>query len=200
MSSSRLGEVGTASGNAELLIDTPSDVRFERAEVEGGTRVVVGHNGYQTSHGLTHARTFHLGFEGRALRGEDVLMAMSTDDRRRYDSAFSASNLQGVDYTIRFHLHPDVDVTLDMNGTAVSMALKSGEIWVFRVEGDVETSLESSVYLEKSRLSPRATKQIVLPGRAIEYSPRIIWSLAMPQATPSAVRDDEVEDLQMPVE
>ncbi|MEO9824732.1 MAG: heparinase II/III family protein [Paracoccaceae bacterium] len=200
MSSSRLGEAGTASGDAELLIDTPSDVRFERAEVEGGTRVVIGHNGYQTSHGLTHARTFHLGFEGRALRGEDVLMAMSSDDKRRFDAAFGASKYKGIDYTIRFHLHPDVDATLDMNGAAVSMALKSSEMWVFRVEGEVETSIESSVYLEKSRLSPRATKQIVLTGRAMEYSTRIIWSLAKTQDTPSAIRDYEVEDLQMPVE
>jgi uncharacterized heparinase superfamily protein len=200
ISSSRLGEAGTASGDAELLIDTPSDVRFERAEVEGGTRVVVGHNGYQSSHGLTHARTFHLGFEGRALRGEDVLMAMSSDDKRRFDAAFKTSKLQGVSYAIRFHLHPDVDATLDMNGTAVSMALKSSEIWVFRVEGDVEVGLESSVYLEKSRLSPRATRQIVLTGRAMDYSTRIIWSLAKTQDTPSAIRDYEVEELQVPVE
>ena len=200
LSSSRLGEAGTVSGDAELLVDTPSDVRFERAEVEGGTRVVVGHNGYLASHGLTHARTFHLGFEGRDLRGEDVLMAMSADDKRRFGLIFDRTKFDGINYTIRFHLHPDVDATLDMNGTAVSMALKSSEMWVFRVEGDVEIDLESSVYLEKSRLSPRATKQIVLTGRAMEYSTRIIWSLAKTQDTPSAIRDYEVEELQMTVE
>ena len=200
MSSSRLGEAGTTSGNAELLVDTPTDVRYERAEVEGGTRVVVGHNGYQASHGLTHARKLHLVFEGRELKGEDVLMAMSADDKRRFDLVFDKSKLSGVSFTIRFHLHPDVDATLDMNGTAVSMALKSSEMWVFRVEGDVEVGLESSVYLEKSRLSPRATKQIVLTGRAMEYSTRIIWSMAKTQDTPSAIRDYEVEELQMSVD
>ena len=50
-------------------------------------------------------------------------------------------------------------------------------------------SLESSVYLEKSRLSPRATKQVVLSGSAMEYSTRVSWSLAKTQETPSAVRD-----------
>jgi uncharacterized heparinase superfamily protein len=200
MSSSRLGEPGTASGDAELLIDTPSDVRYERAEVEGGTRVVVGHNGYQDALGLTHVRTFHLGFEGRELKGEDVLMAMSADDKRSFDQVFKKSGFKGIDFTIRFHLHPDVDATLDMNGAAVSMALKSSEMWVFRVEGPVEVTLESSVYLERSRLSPRATKQIVLTGRAMEYSTRIIWSLAKTQDTPSAIRDYEVEEIQMSVE
>ena len=59
-------------------------------------------------------------------------------------------------FAIRFHLHPDVDATLDMGGTAVSMALRSGEIWVFRHDGAAELALEASVYLEKGRLKPRA--------------------------------------------
>ena len=51
---------------------------------------------------------------------------------------FDRSKLKGIPYSIRFHLHPDVHATLDMNGTAVSMALKSSEIWVFRFEGPAQ--------------------------------------------------------------
>ena len=69
------------------------------------------------------------------------------------------------------------------------MALKSGEIWILRFGGHVDISLESSVYLEKVRLSPRATKQIVLSGHAMEYSTRVSWSLAKAQDTPTAIRD-----------
>ena len=189
-SSSRLGVAGVVSGRkAELLVDAPTDVRFERIEVEGGTRLVVGHNGYQKSHGLTHVRTMHIGFEGRELKGEDVLLAMDMTEKKRFDMVFDKSKMQGIAYSIRFHLHPDVDAELDMNGTAVSLALKSGEIWIFRFGGHVDLSLESSVYLEKSRLSPRATKQIVLSGQAMEYSTRVSWSLAKAQDTPTAVRD-----------
>ncbi|MGI9391461.1 MAG: heparinase II/III family protein [Boseongicola sp.] len=195
-SSSRLGVAGRRSGDSvERLVDAPRDVRHERAEVDGGTRLVVGHDGYANSHGLTHIRTLHLGYDGRGLRGEDVLVALDNTAKKRFDLTFDKSKFQGTAYSIRFHLHPDVDATLDMNGSAVSMALKSGEMWVFRHEGEPVMTLESSVYLEKSRLSPRATKQIVLSGHAIEYSTRVAWSLAKTQETPSAVRDYAMDDV-----
>ncbi len=193
-SSSRLGDAGSrAESEAELLVDTPKEVGYERAEVEGGTRLVVGHDGYVPTHGLTHIRTLHIGFDGRSLRGEDVLLARSEADKKRFDLMFDKSRLNGIPFTIRFHLHPDVDATLDMGGQAVSMVLKSSEIWVFRFEGPVSLDLESSVYLEKSRLSPRATKQVVLTGNAVEYATRVSWSLAKTKDTPNAVRDFEVE-------
>lgn len=193
-SSSRLGEA-RGGRRAELLVDAPGDVRFERIEVEGGTRLVVGHDGYVASHGLTHVRTLHLGFDGRALRGEDALIAMSSTDRRCFDFAFDKSRLKGIPFTIRFHLHPEVDPRVDMNGNAVSLALKSGEIWIFRASNTAMLALESSVYLEKSRLSPRATKQIVLSGRAMEYATRVSWSLSKAQETPTAIRDFAMDDL-----
>ena len=190
LSSSRLGQAGRVSGRAaELLVDAPRHVLCERDEVDGGTRVSLSHDGYMTSHGLSHRRTLHLGYDGRTLRGEDVLVSEEGPERKRFDLAFDRSKLKGFPFAVRFHLHPDVDATLDMNGTAVSMALKSGEIWIFRFRGDATLSLESSVYLEKSRLSPRATKQVVLSGTAMEYSTRVSWSLAKAQETPSAVRD-----------
>ncbi|WP_413719192.1 heparinase II/III family protein [Silicimonas sp. MF1-12-2] len=193
-SSSRLGPA-SSSTKEELLVDAPRDVRFERTEVEGGTRLVVGHDGYVASHGLTHVRTLHLGFDGRSLRGEDALIAMSSQDRRRFDLSFDKSKLKGTPFTVRFHLHPDVDPRVDMNGAAISLALKSGEIWVFRAANGTHIALESSVYLEKTRLSPRATKQIVLSGRALEYSTRVSWSLSKAQETPTAVRDYGIEDM-----
>ncbi len=195
-SSSRLGTGSMVSGRkAELLVDAPREVRFDRHEVEGGTRLIVGHDGYVPSHGLTHVRTMHLGFDGRGLRGEDALLSLERAAERRFDVAMARSDGKGIAFAIRFHLHPDVDATLDMGGSAVSMALKSGEIWILRAEGPVEMALDSSVYLEKSRLSPRATKQVVLSGAAREYATRVSWSLSKAQDTPSAVRDYEMEDL-----
>ena len=76
-----------------------------------------------------------------------------------------------------------------MGGWAVSMALKSGEIWVFRFDGEVELALDPSVYLEKGRLRPRATQQIVLSGRMFEPGCQIGWTLAKAQDTPAATRD-----------
>ena len=79
------------------------------------------------------------------------------------------------------------------------MALKSGEIWVFRHQDGVEMSLEPSVYLEKGRLQPRATKQIVLSGLVTVLQTRIGWTLAKAQDTPLAIRDLDREDLPVPV-
>jgi uncharacterized heparinase superfamily protein len=57
-------------------------------------------------------------------------------------------------------------------------------------------TLEASVYLEKGRLKPRASKQIVLSARVMEYASQVSWSLAKAQDTPSYLRDIE-QDLEL---
>ncbi|WP_281996038.1 heparinase II/III family protein [Ruegeria faecimaris] len=173
----------------EGLVDAPKDVPVEFEDAFEGTRFMAGHDGYTKVFGLTHARTFELRFDGRELTGEDILLTTSDRAKRQFDKALDASSLTGIGFDIRFHLHPDVDAAIDLGGAAVSMALKSGEIWVFRHDGVGKLSIEPSVYLEKGRLKPRATKQIVLSGRAMEYATRIRWTLSKAQDTAFAVRD-----------
>jgi hypothetical protein len=88
----------------------------------------------------------------------------------------------GLRYAIRFHLHPDVRASIDLGGTAVSLALPSGETWVFRHSCVAELSLKPSVYFDGRRLTPRATKQIVLSARMKGYGVVLGWSLARPIA------------------
>ncbi len=187
-SSARLAPAGTGSEN-EALVDAPQDVPVDFEEAFEGTRFMVGHDGYTKTFGLTHARTFELRFDGRELIGEDILLTATDKAKRQFDKAMDASGLKGIRYDVRFHLHPDVDAAIDLGGAAVSMALKSGEIWVFRHDGVAKLTVEPSVYLEKGRLKPRATKQIVLSGRAMEYATRIQWTLSKAQDTAYAVRD-----------
>jgi uncharacterized heparinase superfamily protein len=129
--------------------------------------------------------------DGRALVGEDMLLAIEETDKRRFDRALDETRMKGIAYDIRFHLHPDVDASVDMGGAAISLALRSGEIWVFRSDARAALSLQPSVYLEKTRLKPRATKQIVLSGRAMDYATHLKWSLAKAQDTPVGIRDVE---------
>jgi uncharacterized heparinase superfamily protein len=103
--------------------------------------------------------------------------------------------LKGVNFTVRFHIHPDAEARLDMGGTAVSLALRSGEIWVFRQEGAASMTLEPSIYLEKARLRPRQTVQIVLAQRALDFETQVGWTLAKAQDTPLAIRDLDREDV-----
>lgn len=187
-SSARLAEPDRVTG-LEALVEGPVHVPIEMSEASDGMRFQGGHDGYVPTHGLTHARTLELTFDGRAMAGEDMVLAMDDAAKRRFDTALDNSRLSGIGFDIRFHLHPDVDAAVDLGGAAVSMALKSGEIWVFRHDGVFDLSLQASVYLEKGRLKPRATKQVVLSGRAMEYATRVRWSLSKAQETAIGVRD-----------
>jgi len=197
-SSARLGASGkVGAARREMLEDLPVDVPVEMSQAPDGIRFEGGHDGYVVTHGVTHARILELTFDGRGMVGEDLLMVLSDVSKRRFDAVLDAGKLRGIPFQIRLHLHPDIDAELDMGGAAVSMALRSGEIWVFRHEGKTELTVEPSVYLEKGRLRPRAAKQIVLNGRAMEYATRIRWSLAKAQDTAVAIRDLNRDALDM---
>jgi uncharacterized heparinase superfamily protein len=179
----------SSDNDVEILVDSPRRVPVRITQAPDGLRFQGGHDGYLKTHGLTHARTLELTFDGRAVAGEELLIAMEDDAKRRFDHALDATGLKGLPYQVRFHLHPDVEAQLDMGGVAVSLALKSGELWVFRHDGKGELRLEPSVFLEKNRLKPRATTQIVLSSRALEHANRIRWSLSKAQDTPISIRD-----------
>lgn len=187
MSSARLHP--TFRSAAEILVDGPTTVPIRMSQAFDGLRFQGGHDGYQKSTGLTHARTLELTSDGRALAGEDLLIAMEKKDKQIFDKLMDRKGLLGIPFAIRFHLHPDVEAQLDMGGIAVSLALKSGELWVFRHDGSGELRLEPSVFLEKNRLKPRATTQIVLASRTMDHATRIRWSLSKAQDTPISIRD-----------
>lgn len=185
-SSARLGPDGPQS---EWLVNGPKSVPIQLSQASDGLRFEGGHDGYAARFGLIHARTIEMTFDGRGIAGEDMMLSMEPADRRSFDTALDATGLKGLKFAVHFHLHPEADAELDMNGAAVSIALRSGEIWVFRTDGRADITLEPSVYLEKSRLKPRASQQIVLTARAMEYATRVRWSLAKAQDTPIAIRD-----------
>ena len=192
-SSARLSPPDRYTGQ-EALIECPTDVPVEISTLADGTCFQGGHNGYVAGFGLTHARTLELTYDGRAVAGEDMLLAMDDAEKRQFDRQMDAVKLKGIPFEIRFHLHPDVDATLDLGGAAISMALKSGEIWVFRHDGTHKLSLEPSVYLERNRLKPRASLQILLSGRTITHATRVRWSLSKAQETAIGVRDLSLDD------
>ncbi|WP_415401309.1 heparinase II/III family protein [Tateyamaria sp. SN3-11] len=187
-SSARLGDAERNTAR-EALIDAPDHVPIEVSHAPDGLRFQGGHNGYVRTHGLTHARQLELTFDGRGMAGEDMLLALEDNEKRTFDKVMDAKRLAGIPFDIRFHLHPEVDAEVDLGGAAVSMALKSGEIWVFRHDGTQDLTLEPGVYLEKGRLKPRASLQIVLTGRAMDYATRVRWSLSKAQETAMGIRD-----------
>ena len=174
---------------AELLCYGPESVQSEFTALGDSHRLEMAHDSYRATHGLTHVRTLELSNHGRDLAGEDLLTILEEVDKQTFDKALDSENLQGIQWSVRFHLHPEVDPIIDLGGAAISLTQKSGEIWVFRHDGVGEMRLDPSVYLENGRLRPRATQQVVLSGRAMSYATRIRWSLSKAQDTPTALRD-----------
>lgn len=186
LSSARMAARG---GGAAPLADGPAHVGVERELEPSYSAFLLSHDGYVPSHGLTYLRRLDLSRDGRALLGEDTLVALSPAERRRFERAVARQADAAIGFAIRFHLHPEAEAALDMGGTAVSVTLRSGEVWVLRQDGAARMSLEPSVYFEPGRLRPRATVQIVLSGRTQDYTSQITWSLSKAQDTPLALRD-----------
>ena len=195
-SSARLGRKLSYGGIIrEVLVEGPKQVSIEMTNGLDAISFNGAHDGYVAKYGLTHVRELQLSLDGRELSGEDLLIAIEERHKKTFDRALEAGKLEGIYTQIKFHLHPEVDANLDFGGNAVLLALKSGEVWVFRHEGLAELSLEPSVYLERGRLQPRATKQIVLSWRVMKYGTRTRWSLAKAQDTALAVRDTLREEV-----
>lgn len=188
MSSSRLAKPVKGKITKEELTGLPQEVRCEFSMLEDGRRLELSHDGYRADHGLTHARIIDVAHDGRSIVGEDYVAAVNEPDKKQFWGRNEAQS-EAVTFNIRFHLHPDVDATVDLSGNAASMVLKSGEVWVFRHDGEATLALEPSVYLESGRLKPRAAQQVVLSSAALDYANRVRWSFAKAQDTPDAVRD-----------
>ena len=187
VSSSRLGSKGV--GAFVRRADTTSLRLFPG---DTGAGLHLAHDGWAKSHGVTHLRDLMLTKGGRLLTGTDTLTNATALDQRRAGRA--SVRKKGPPFSIHFHLHPDVDARLDMGGTAVSLTLKSGEIWVFRHDETAKLTLEPTIYLENSRMRPRDSLQIVLSGRARDLDSPLGWTLSKAQDTPLAIRDLERDD------
>ncbi|MFN4056709.1 MAG: heparinase II/III family protein [Roseinatronobacter sp.] len=190
-SSSRFGGGDRARLN---LTDGPQSVGCEFRHSTWSRVAAMSHDGYLASHGLEHLRYLDLSADGRILTGEDMLVAAGKSGRKRFDDVRARAGEDGVPFSVRFHLHPDLEASVDMNGTAVSVVLRSGEVWVFRADG-LPVTLAPSVYLEKGRLKPRPSLQIVLSLRTADYTTQVNWTFQKAQETPLAVRDTAERDL-----
>lgn len=182
-SSSRLPQGGM------LLTDMPGRVVCEQTPLARGLRIETAHDGWTRSHGLTHARTLELSRDGRVLAGEDLLIALSDADRATFDRTRGP---RGTGFTLRFHLHPEV--TPIPEGATLALALRSGEVWLFRHDATAQLRLEPSVYLDSTRIGPRPSQQVVLSAGAMSYSTTIRWTLAKAGDTPDGLRDLATDD------
>ena len=116
------GRLAQALG--ERLVGGPSQVVAVSGEGEHGRFIEASHDAYATSFGLLHRRRMTLSPRGLSLTGADRLERVGPGKRGA-----------AVPFAIRFHIHPDVRVSLAQDGRSALLKLPHGEGWRFRWGG-----------------------------------------------------------------
>ena len=144
----------------------PTVVLCRRQEVDGNLWLELSHDGYQQRFGLVHHRRLYLAATGEELRGEDRLTGGA-----------------GRAFAIRFHLHPQVQVSIVQSASSVLLKLPGGAGWRLRCSGGA-IALEPSVYLGRAA-EARRTQQIVIAGTVEGGEAVVKWGLRR-EAKPKA--------------
>ncbi len=122
----------------------PEKVEVQRQEANGAHWLEASHDGWKRPFGALHRRRLYLAESGEDVRGEDSIEAATPQP-----------------YTVRFHLHPAVDASLQQDGEAVLLRLSGGSFWRLRADG-AKMTIEESIYLGGAE--PRRAEQVVLTG------------------------------------
>jgi uncharacterized heparinase superfamily protein len=139
-----IADTNSAEVKPEGLGRRPEHVEVQRQEAAGAHWLEASHDGYLKPFGALHRRRLYVSESGEDIRGEDVVEAAVPQP-----------------YVVRFHLHPNVDASLQQDGEAVLMRLPSGSGWRLRADG-AKMALEESIYLGGPE--PRRGEQVVLTG------------------------------------
>jgi uncharacterized heparinase superfamily protein len=155
------------------LIDGPRATTCERIDRNGAQGFVASHDGYVARFGLFHERELVLSRQGNLLEGCD----------RVFRAGGEAARDNGRDHaTLRFHVHPDVNVARDEDGRLL-LSAAGGDVWAFSADR-VEPAVEESIFFA-GLIGPRRSRQIVIAWRASEQ-PEVRWRLERVAATAPA--------------
>ena len=133
-----------------------------RRENKDACLVDVSHNAYRKVHGVDHKRRFFLSNQGHDLRGEDSLISR-------------VPLIKQIPVSIRFHLHPRVQISsIESNGDII-LTIPSGTTWRFCSVG-ATSSLETGVFLG-SGVKPLKSRQILLSSLMTGDECMVKWAL-----------------------
>jgi uncharacterized heparinase superfamily protein len=152
-----IADVSSSELKPDGLGRRPVEVEAQRQEANGAHWLEASHDGWKKLFGAVHRRRLYLAESGDDIRGEDVVEAPTPQP-----------------FTLRFHLHPDVNASLQQDGSAVLLRLRSGGGWRLRADG-ARMSLEESVYL--GSFEPRRAEQVVLTGYA-DGPQQVKWAIS----------------------
>jgi uncharacterized heparinase superfamily protein len=166
------------------IVAGPHHVPVERDP--DGTTLHASHDGYASECGVIHHRALRLSADGRILDGEDSFISAG---------AHATAPGKGVEFAVRFHLHPAVKANRLADGRGVILLLQDREVWTFATLAD-SVEIEESVFLAGSD-GPRRTVQIVIYGR-VNQQGSVRWNFRhTPPATGS--RPDRIYEPELPL-
>jgi uncharacterized heparinase superfamily protein len=135
----------------------------DRRETDGSIWLDASHEGYRRRFGAIHRRRLFLDASGDDVRGEDALVATAQH------------KAQGAPLAVRFHLHPDVSVSMAQSGTAALLKTARGQGWRFIASGG-RIDIEDSVYFGEGG-ERRASRQIAINATFSVPDTRVKWAL-----------------------
>jgi uncharacterized heparinase superfamily protein len=137
----------------------PGQVTSSRREIDGSTIIEASYDGYSKLFNLIHRRLIMLAPDGAEIQGEDNLIGPG-----------------GQSYSLRFHLHPNVQATILQDNCAAILKPRRGAGWRFTCVNKIIT-LEESIYFDQS-LSRRKSEQILVSGPLGKNGDTIKWRLS----------------------
>lgn len=166
------GEIIESRSLGQPISKNAGPTKAQRKEIEGAIWLESTHDGYREDTGLVHRRRIYMDMLGTDIRGEDSLSVPMGSEPLINHASFA--------YAIRFHVHPDVRLTLSRDLKSALLILANGDGWRFRCDNGPLT-LEKSVYLGRG-FKPERCEQIVMRGDALsdnngdDRSNRVRWS------------------------
>ncbi|MFK7865827.1 MAG: heparinase II/III family protein [Alphaproteobacteria bacterium] len=126
---------------------------------DGAIWFTAWHDGYKQKIGAIVTRKLYLSANGNELLGEERI----------------SETRAPIGFSLRFHLHPDVEVGFYGKSKVPLLKTKSGASWWLRIEGGT-LALNDSVYLGgDAHVVP--TKQLTLEGKTSDQQTIINWVL-----------------------
>lgn len=170
----QLVKAGTTTSEAQgdVFSQAVGNVTISRREQAAGTWIEGSHDGYASVYGLSHRRRFYVSADGKDIRGEDTLYVPLGETPRSNKS---------IPFIIRFHLHPDVVVTLAQDQSSALIIQPGGVGWRLRTDSG-PLAIEKSVYFAAGYRG-KECQQIIINGAAFAdgdgeaKSNRARWSL-----------------------
>ena len=148
--------MSTSAFLGPMMINGPKVVEYDRTDDSSGRQgFVARHDGYAKTFGLIHERSIQLSADGNIISGRDRLLSAGKQ----------APNDTDLSATVRFHIHPNIEVTRDPKNNVVLRAA-DGECWTFFCPNPAPV-VEDDVFFA-DLVGPRRSEQIALtiPARA----------------------------------